>query len=53
MEVIYAEWHANYDELILGQKYTASKYKAGWVLIESTLYREECFQEVKKTTLSQ
>ncbi|HDR7258785.1 MULTISPECIES: hypothetical protein [Bacillus cereus group] len=50
MEVIYTKWHNNYDELTLGEKYKASLYKKGWLLIEiglqRSLYREECFTVV-------
>ncbi|PGY94677.1 hypothetical protein [Bacillus cereus] len=50
MEVIYTKWHNNYDELTIGQKYKASLYKKGWLLIEiglqRALYREECFTVV-------
>ncbi|MEH6935976.1 hypothetical protein [Bacillus sp. JJ783] len=35
MEIIYTKWHNNYDELTLGQKYKASLYKKGWLLIET------------------
>ncbi|WP_170956706.1 hypothetical protein [Bacillus cereus] len=35
MEVIYTKWHNNCDELTLGQKYKASLYKKGWLLIET------------------
>ncbi len=45
MEVIYTKWHNNYD-LKLGRKYKAIQYKKGWLLIDSVLYREECFEKV-------
>ncbi|WP_313893619.1 hypothetical protein [Psychrobacillus sp.] len=45
MEVVYTKWHNNYD-LKLGNKYKASQYKEGWLLIGSVLYREECFEKV-------
>ncbi|AFV21986.1 hypothetical protein BTB_502p06810 (plasmid) [Bacillus thuringiensis Bt407] len=52
MEVIYTQWHNNYDNLVLNEKYTATLYKKGWLLIETglyqkALYREECFTVVK------
>jgi hypothetical protein len=44
MEVVYKKWHNNYD-FILGQKYKATLYKKGWILIDGVLYREECFEK--------
>ncbi|WP_061334703.1 hypothetical protein [Clostridium botulinum] len=50
MKYRYIKEHNNYD-LTLNKEYEGSKYKEGWILIESddkenqVLYREECFQE--------
>lgn len=50
MKYKYIKEHNNYD-LTLNKEYKGSKYKEGWILIESddkenqALYREECFQE--------
>ncbi|MHB0943363.1 HD domain-containing protein [Paenibacillus sp. ALE1] len=46
MKVVYSKWHNNYDELVLGQEYSAQYYKKGWLLIDTVLYREDCFQMV-------
>ncbi|MEK4427722.1 HD domain-containing protein [Paenibacillus sp. FSL M7-0802] len=46
MKVVYSKWHNNYDELVLGQEYNAQYYKKGWLLIDTVLYREDCFQIV-------
>lgn len=39
----YTKWHANYEELKLGESYEGYRYKPGWVWINEVLYREECF----------
>ncbi|MBY0024524.1 hypothetical protein H7K28_15040 [Paenibacillus polymyxa] len=45
MRVIYIKWHANYEELKLGETYQATRYKPGWMLIGTVLYRAGCFEE--------
>lgn len=39
----YSKWHANYEELQMGESYEGYRYKPGWVWINKILYREECF----------
>ncbi|KFM98515.1 hypothetical protein [Bacillus clarus] len=51
MQIIYTKWHNNYD-LILSEKYKASFYKKGLLLVgigymQQALLYEECFEIVK------